>query len=129
MFLFISGVSCGELSNGTKTEPVPSETSLSYGDNYLYKCQPGYEYDGDMIAACLATGTYSITPPTCTGKYTITLVYCDINSVSSYFASPWKSLQTNYAYSALNYWMDYYIDAAGSICKLKKLLFDCKEVA
>ena len=69
MFLFISAVSCGDVLNGTNTEPVPSGTSLSFGGHYLYKCQSGHEYDGDMIVECLAYGNFSIQPPTCTGKY------------------------------------------------------------
>ena len=69
MFLFISGVSCGNLTNGINTEPVPFNTNLLFGDHYLYSCLPGYKSDGNMITECLAYGNYSIEPPTCAGKY------------------------------------------------------------
>ena len=51
----------------------PSHGSLSgddftFGKKISYNCEPGYKITGSRTRTCTASGTWSGTQPTCTGK-------------------------------------------------------------
>ena len=63
---------CGSPENGTNTVPVPTNTSLQLGDQYMYSCLPGFKpeiLDQEMVAECTDDGTFSLQPPpSCIGR-------------------------------------------------------------
>jgi len=71
--LNIAAISCGPPPEGIKTESFVDGYNQEYLDYYKYKCKPGYTTDDEVIAQCLASKRWSILPPTCHGKYIMSL--------------------------------------------------------
>ncbi|XP_067947632.1 sushi, von Willebrand factor type A, EGF and pentraxin domain-containing protein 1-like [Watersipora subatra] len=59
-------VSCGPIPTIPGIKDIPPGTTLSYPDTYTYECLDGYTTEDEVCTQCLADGTYSISPPTCT---------------------------------------------------------------
>ena len=60
-------VDCGQLSlaNGE----VSYSFNTAYNSVATYSCDDGYRLDGTNTRTCLASGDWSGSPPTCSGKY------------------------------------------------------------
>ena len=62
-------VPCNSPTNGEQAVSVDTALTFSFGDNYTYVCNDGYEYSGELVSACQSDGNWSLSPPTCTGKF------------------------------------------------------------
>ena len=67
LFLHLLVVSCPSPLEGINTILVNTSTSYVYGDVYTYKCEGGYEFSGALQSTCQPNGTWSLSPPACTG--------------------------------------------------------------
>ncbi|XP_076997754.1 sushi, von Willebrand factor type A, EGF and pentraxin domain-containing protein 1 isoform X2 [Tamandua tetradactyla] len=97
---------CARISCGAP--PIPAnggidESSFTYGSKVTYRCNKGYNLTGDKESSCLATGSWSHSPPICelvtcssprnikNGKYTLSgLTYL---STATYLCDSGYSLQ------------------------------------
>ena len=71
-YLFLA-VGCGMPEEGFNTAAVPADTSLKFGDEYMYTCLCGFEpalSGQEMVTECTEDGSFSLQPPpNCTGRY------------------------------------------------------------
>ena len=61
-------MTCPPPANGINTEEVAGSAQYVYDDEYEYVCRVGYTGSDNMVSTCQADGTWSLSPPTCTGK-------------------------------------------------------------
>ncbi len=64
----VTAVNCGDL-----TDPINGAVSTSSGTTFnqvaTYSCIPGYMISGATTRTCQASGSWSLTPPTCQREY------------------------------------------------------------
>ena len=59
---------CTAPTNGENTEPVDATKTYLDGQTYTYECTAGYDYLDTMITTCQPDGSWSLTPPACSGE-------------------------------------------------------------
>ena len=64
---------CGRPPEGRRTIPVPELVNLTFGDVYIYSCNPDFFLppppEMKLKTMCLANGSFSLTPlPECIGE-------------------------------------------------------------
>ena len=71
---FISAAPCQSPTNGVNTKAVHASPPYVYQSVYEYECIVGYVTSDDMVSTCQGNGTWSTSPPTCTGEIIISLL-------------------------------------------------------
>ena len=75
VFIIIAAVSCTQPrspSHGSR-----SGDDFTFGKRVSFKCDPGYKITGSRNRTCTASGTWSGSQATCTGK---PFMYTDMNN-------------------------------------------------
>ena len=68
---YIIAKPCATPTDGTNTVAADPGVSYAFGGTYNYSCQANYCYGGNKTSTCTADGTWSLTPPTCSGKVSV----------------------------------------------------------
>ena len=74
MTCLVASITCTTPGDGTSTVPIDQGVSYKYGDSYMYECNTGYEYPGNLISRCQLNGQWSLAPPTCHGKLAVNYI-------------------------------------------------------
>ena len=77
MFLFLTAVNCGTLSNPVSGR-VSHTAGTTFGQTATYSCNTGYKLVGSSTRTCQATRLWSGNAPTCQGNYSVTLTSVEV---------------------------------------------------
>ena len=59
---------CSSPPGGVQTVQVDTSILYVFGQTYTYVCNEGYENSGALVSTCQSDGSWSLSPPTCTGE-------------------------------------------------------------